>query len=130
MTKEHVENLAGLKVKPVPWNPSGLAPGAQLRPLASDPETGGFSGLLELPASYDSGSAMSCDTAMRLFVIDGELQMGAKLLGPAGITHGPPASKNGNVNLCFTHGLLGIDYSHNPRAMDIIQKHLKEHPWT
>ncbi len=272
MTKEHVENLAALEVTPAPWNPEGLAPGTQLRRLASDPDNGGFTGLVDLPAGYDGGSAISCNTAMRLFVIDGELRMGEHRLGPggfcyhpagsahgrwrsphgarvfsvfleapefpaeqgdagspdpaavaaldswamnwhnpldacdptesfrpgifvkilhvdpdtqasthlaglmpgwyaegmeehpiceenyclqgdvrigevgeetgytmvvgsymcrpAGIIHGPLASKNGNVNLCYTHGLLGIDYTQNPRAMDIIHKHLREHPWT
>lgn len=268
MTKEHVENLAALEVTPIPWDPPGLAPGTRFRPLARDLASGGFTGLVDLPGGYDSGSGLSCAVEMRLFVIDGELQMGEHQLGPggfcyhpagsgqgrwlsskgarvfavflegpefqsgggapapnaipaldsfamdwhnpldasdpsqdfrpgifvkvlhadpetkssthlaglmpgwyaegmethpvyeenyclqgdvhigevggekgytmvlgsymcrpAGVIHGPLASKNGNVNLCFTHGLLGIDYSCNPRAMDIIQKHLREHSW-
>ena len=269
MTKEHVENLASLEVHPTPWSPPGLASGAQLRPLARDPASGGFTGLIDLPAGFDSGSGLSCAAEMRLFVIDGELQMDKSRLGPggfcyhpagswqgrwrsskgarafvvflrdpefqpdrgspatnaipgldsfamdwhnpldasdpsqdfrpgifvkvlhvdpetrasthlaglmpgwyaegmethpvyeenyclqgdvligevgyeagytmvagsymcrpAGVIHGPLASKNGNVNLCFTHGLLGIDYSENPRAIDIIRNHLRNHPWT
>ena len=269
MTKEHVENLAALKVAPTPWDPPGLAPGALLRPLARDPAGGGFTGLVDLPAGYDSGTGLRSAVEMRLFVIDGQLQMGEHRLGPggfcyhpvgsgqgrwrspegarafvvflegpefetangapapdaipaldsfgmdwhnpldasdpsqdfrpgifvkvlhvdpetrasthlaglmpgwyaegmethpvyeenyclqgdvligevggetgytmvvgsymcrpAGVIHGPLASKNGNVNLCFTHGLLGIDYSDNLRSMDLIRKHLRNHPWT
>ena len=268
MTKEHIENLAALKVASTPWNPPGLAPGAHLRPLARDPASGGFTGLVDLPAGFDSKSGLSCAVEMRLFVIDGELQLGEHRLGPggfcyhpagsgqgrwrspegtrafvvflespefhadqgspapgaiaaldsfamdwhnpldasdpsqdfrpgifvkvlhvdpatrasthlaglmpgwyaegmethpvyeenyclqgdvligevgeeagytmvtgsymcrpAGVIHGPLASKNGNVNLCFTHGLLGIDYSENPRSMDLIRNHLRNHPW-
>ncbi len=271
MTKEHVENLDAPGVAPVTWNPPGMPSGAQLRPLARDPGTGGFTGLIDLPAGFDSRSALSCSGEMRLFVIDGELRMGEHGLGPggfcfhsggstqgrwrspggarvfsvfletpvfqaedgdsgdaapgavpaldswamdwhnpldasdpserfrlgvfvkvlhvdpetqasthlaglmpgwyaegmeehpvyeenyclqgdvhigeiggeagytmvagsylcrpAGIRHGPLASKNGNVNLCFTHGLLGIHYTHNARAMRIIHRHLREHPW-
>jgi len=271
MPKEHVENLSAPEVAPMPWNPRGLADGAQLRPLAGDPGTGGFTGLIDLPAGFDSRSALSCAGEMRLFVIDGELRMGGHRLGPGGfcfhpassaqgrwrspegarvfaifletpefharngdsgnpapeavpaldswtmdwrnpldasapsesfrpgifvkvlhvdpetqasthlaglmpgwhaegieehpvyeenyclqgdvhigevggetgytmvagsylcrppgIRHGPLASKNGNVNLCFTHGLLGINYTHNPRAMRIIHRHLREYPW-
>ena len=269
MTKEHVENLAALQVPSAPWNPPGLAPGAALRPLAKDPSSGGFTGLVDLPAGFDSETAVSCAAEMRLFVIDGELQMNDHRLGPGGfcyhpagsgqgrwrspegarafavfleapqfrsdsdapaanaipaldsfamdwhnpldasdpsqdfrpgifvkvlhvdpetrasthlaglmpgwyaegieehpvyeenyclqgdvligevggepgytmvvgsymcrppgVRHGPLASKNGNVNLCFTHGLLGIDYSESPRAMPLIQNHFRNHPWT
>ena len=269
MTKEHIENLAALDVTPIAWDPPGLASGAQLRPLARDPASGGFTGLVDLPPGFDSASGLSCTVEMRLFVIDGEFQMGENRLGPGGfcyhpagsgqgrwrspkgarafvvylegpefrpdrgspapdaipaldsfamdwhnpldasdpsqdfrpgifvkvlhvdpetrasthlaglmpgwyaegmeshpvyeenyclqgdvligevgdeagytmvvgsylcrppgVIHGPLASKNGNVNLCFTHGLLGIDYSENPRSMDLIRKHLRNHPWT
>ena len=271
MARQHIENLDGPAVEPVPWRPPGFASGAQLRPLARDTGKGGFTGLVDLPAGFDSGSALSCTGPMRLFVIDGELRMGEHRLGPGGfcfhpagsvqgrwrspegarfftvfletpefrtesgdagnaapgavpaldswamdwhnpldasdpsesfrpgifvkilhvdpetqasthlaglmpgwyaegmelhpvyeenyclqgdvcigevgdgpgytmvtgsylcrppgIVHGPLASKNGNVNLCFTHGLLGIEYSPNPRAMNIIRRHLRDHPW-
>ncbi|WP_446831602.1 DUF4437 domain-containing protein [Candidatus Foliamicus sp.] len=271
MAKEHVENLAAPAVAPIAWNPPGLPPGAQLRPLARDADSGGFTGLIDLPGGFDSGSALRCAAPMRLFVIEGALLMGEHRLGPGGfcfhpagsvqgrwrvpqgtrvftvflaepdfrahqrdsekaapgavpaldswvmdwhnpldasapsedfrpgifvkvlhidpetqasthlaglmpgwyaegmeqhpvyeenyclqgdvcigevgdgpgytmtagsylcrppgIIHGPLASKNGNVNLCFTHGLLGIEYSANPRAMDIIRRHLATHPW-
>ena len=76
MTKEHVENLAALKVAPTPWDPPGLAPGALLRPLARDPASGGFTGLVDLPAGYDSGTGLRSAVEMRLFIIDGQLQMG------------------------------------------------------
>ena len=147
MTKQHVENLAGLDVRPLPWNPPGLPTGAQLRMLAKDPANGGFTGLVDLPAGYRSDSGVSCNGETRLFVIDGSLQgdvrigevgdgegytmvTGSFLRRPPHIIHGPLVSKNGNVNLCYTHARLGIDYHHNPRAMDIIFKHLKDHPWT
>jgi len=35
---------------------------------------------------------------------------GAFLCRPPGIAHGPIVSKNGNVNLVYAHGRLGIDY--------------------
>jgi len=95
MTKEHVENLAALEVAPIPWDPPGLTRGAQLRPLARDPASGGFTGLVDLPDGFDSASGLSCTVEMRLFVIDGELQMGENRLGPGGFCYHPAGSGQG-----------------------------------
>jgi hypothetical protein len=48
---------------------------------------------------------------------------------PAGVPHGPLASKNGNVGIVHTEGLLGIDYQTDATAMDRIMTHLKTFPW-
>jgi hypothetical protein len=45
------------------------------------------------------------------------------------VPHGPLASKNGNVGLVHTEGLLGIDYQSDPRAQDMIFQHLRSYPW-
>jgi hypothetical protein len=54
---------------------------------------------------------------------------GSYLCRPPGIAHGPLASKNGNVNLTYAHGRLGITYKDNPRSMDLIQRHLTNYRW-
>ena len=48
---------------------------------------------------------------------------------PAGIPHGPLASKNGNVGLVHTDGLLGIEYRTDARSEDMIMHHLRSYPW-
>lgn len=54
---------------------------------------------------------------------------GFYLARPAGVAHGPIVSKNGNVNLVFAHGLLGIDYVHHPQAEAMVAAHLEQFPW-
>jgi hypothetical protein len=54
---------------------------------------------------------------------------GVFLCRPAGIAHGPILSKNGNVNFCYAHGRLGIDYQDAPDSATLIQQHLTTFPW-
>jgi len=54
---------------------------------------------------------------------------GVYLCRPRGIAHGPILSKNGNVNFCYTHGRLGIDYREDPRSDALIRDHLRGYPW-
>jgi hypothetical protein len=54
---------------------------------------------------------------------------GTYLARPAGIAHGPIVSKNGNVNLVFAHGPLGIDYVRHPDADALIRSHLEGFQW-
>jgi hypothetical protein len=54
---------------------------------------------------------------------------GAFLCRPPGIAHGPVVSKNGNVNLVYAHGRLGIDYVEHPNAKALIDSHLYDSPW-
>jgi hypothetical protein len=54
---------------------------------------------------------------------------GVYLARPAGVAHGPIVSKNGNVNLVFAHGFLGIDYVVHPDADALIAAHLDQFPW-
>jgi hypothetical protein len=54
---------------------------------------------------------------------------GVYLCRPPGIAHGPILSKNGNVNFCYTHGRLGIDYREDARSGALIRDHLRDYPW-
>lgn len=54
---------------------------------------------------------------------------GAFLCRPAGIAHGPILSKNGNVNFCYAHGRLGIDYQDASDSTALIRQHLTTYPW-
>jgi hypothetical protein len=55
---------------------------------------------------------------------------GSYLCRPPGIAHGPVLSKNGNVNFCYTHGRLGIDYRSHPEGDALIRRHLLDYPWS
>ena len=54
---------------------------------------------------------------------------GVYLCRPPGIAHGPILSKNGNVNFCYTHGRLGIDYREDARSEALIRDHFCGFPW-
>ncbi len=269
MAKQHVEDLNVSDVLPTSWQPQGLLPGASARMLATDPETGGFTAILELPENYRITQASKCDTEMQWLLLAGDVNSGTErlragaycyypagatqpawtvhraalifaifgklptfqlmpnapsdprtiahldtwaldwvdplkasdpsrpfragvmvkvlredpvtgasthlaglmpgwympgmevhpvyeenyclsgdvhigevagrpgytmtvgsyLCRPPGVPHGPLVSKNGNVNLTYAHGRLGIEYRDNPRSMELIDKHLTAYRW-
>lgn len=73
MSKDHVENLDAATVRPIAWSPPGLPSGAQVRYLSRDNETGGFTGILELPSLFDSGAELTTEPEIHLFVLSGTL---------------------------------------------------------
>ena len=48
---------------------------------------------------------------------------------PAGVPHGPISTKNGNVGIIHSTGLLGIDYLDEPKSKEIIFDYFHSHPW-
>ena len=95
MARGHAEIVHADEVAPQPLPAAGWPPGAELLLLSSDPDTGAFSGLLDLPAGYRRGQGwLTSDTD--LFVLEGTLRCGRELRGagwyewlPAGSTQAP-----------------------------------------
>jgi hypothetical protein len=65
--------------------------------------------------------------------IDGEpgytMTKGSYFIRPAGIPHGPLATKSGNVNLVHTPGRLGINYQNDAKAEALVRDHFKTFSW-
>ena len=95
MGKAHVENLNWRQVEPRPWQPEGLPSGARWRPLSVAADAGAFTGVLELPAGFDSRSALACSAELQLFVLDGVLQMGGEQLAAGAYCCHPCGSVQG-----------------------------------
>lgn len=116
--------------------------GVMVKMLRRDTETGAtthLAGLMpgwfmpgqELHPVIEENYCLSGD--VHIADVDGEpgytMQPGCYLARPPGVAHGPIVSKNGNVNLIFAHGPLGIDYVRHPDAEQMIRRHLQEFPW-
>ncbi len=95
MTKAHVENLSVHSVAPRPWDAAGIAGGAQLRLLSDDPANGAMTGVIELPAGFDSQVALATEVDLQCFVLDGRLQLGDIVLPPGGYCYHPSGSPIG-----------------------------------
>lgn len=116
--------------------------GVMVKVLRTDTETGASTHLagllpgwfmpgLEVHPVYEENYCLSGDVHIGL-VGDGPgytMTEGVYLCRPPGIPHGPVLSKNGNVNFCYTHGHLGIDYRSHPESTDLIRSHLLNYPW-
>lgn len=116
--------------------------GVMVKVLRVDPDTGSSTHLagllpgwfmpgLEVHPVYEENYCLSGDVHIGM-VGDGPgytMTEGVYLCRPPGIAHGPILSKNGNVNFCYTHGLLGIDYKPHPEGDALIRRHLHTYPW-
>lgn len=117
-------------------------PGIFVKVLRVDPDTGTSTHLAGLmPGWYAEGIEVH-PVREESLVISGDVLIGQVDGGPgytvtvggfysrpAGVPHGPLASKNGNVGVVHTEGVLGIDYRDDPKAMDLIFDHLRSYPW-
>ncbi|MFZ9690274.1 MAG: DUF4437 domain-containing protein, partial [Phycisphaerales bacterium] len=116
--------------------------GVMVKMLREDPDTGSTTHLaglmpgwfmpgLEVHPVIEENYCLSGDVHIGL--VDGEpgytMTEGVYLCRPPGIAHGPILSKNGNVNFCYTHGRLGIDYRESPQSETLIRNHLQNFPW-
>ena len=116
--------------------------GVMVKMLRRDPKTGGtthLAGLMpgwfmpgqEVHPVVEENYCLSGD--VHIADVDGDpgytMLPGSYLARPPGIAHGPIASKNGNVNLIFAHGPLGIDYVRHPDADQMIQDHFEKFAW-
>lgn len=116
--------------------------GVMVKMLREDPETGSTTHLaglmpgwfmpgLEVHPVIEENYCLSGDVHIGL-VADAPgytMTEGIYLCRPPGIAHGPILSKNGNVNFCYTHGRLGIDYRDEPQSEMLIRKHHRTFPW-
>jgi hypothetical protein len=121
---------------------TAFRPGIFVKILRQDPDTGTSTHLAGLmPGWYMEGVEVH-PVREESLIISGDVNIaevsgkpgytvtvGGYYSRPAGIPHGPLTSKNGNVGLVHSDGLLGIDYQDNPNATNLIMKHLKNYPW-
>ncbi len=84
MAKDHVENLDAAAVPGVPWFPPGLPFRGQVRYLSRDPESGGFTGILELPSSIDSVSRLRTEAEIHIFVLSGTVDFDGRTQSTGG----------------------------------------------
>jgi quercetin dioxygenase-like cupin family protein len=116
--------------------------GVMVKVLRVDPDTGASTHLagllpgwfmpgLEVHPVYEENYCLSGDVHIGLVGDKPGYTMteGVYLCRPPGIAHGPVLSKNGNVNFCYTHGRLGIDYRPHPEGDSLIRRHLLNYPW-
>ena len=117
-------------------------PGIFVKVLRQCPDTGASTHLAGLmPGWYAEGievhpvreESLVISGDVNIGQVNGEpgytVGVGGYYSRPAGIPHGPLSSKNGNVGLVHSDGLLGIDYQSNPRARELIMSHLHQYPW-
>lgn len=117
-------------------------PGIFVKVLRSDPDTGTSTHLAGLmPGWFQEGievhpvreESIIISGDVNIATVSGEpgytVAVGGYYSRPPGIPHGPLSSKNGNVGLVHTEGLLGIDYQTDDRAEGLILDHLRSYPW-
>ena len=117
-------------------------PGIFVKVLRHDPDTGVSTHLAGLmPGWFAEGievhpvreESLTISGDVNIATVNGEpgytCVVGSYYSRPAGIPHGPLATKNGNVGIVHTEGLLGIDYQTDPRAAAMIRQHLRTYPW-
>ena len=123
-----------------PSNP--LRPGIFVKMFRTDPDTGVSTYLAGMmPGWFQEGIEVH-PVREESLVISGDVniatvnggpgyscRVGRFYSRPAGIPHGPISTKNGNVGIIHSTGLLGIDYQDEPRSKDMIMDHLKSFPW-
>lgn len=116
--------------------------GVMVKMLREDPATGSTTHLaglmpgwfmpgLEVHPVIEENYCLSGDVHIGLVADSPGYTMteGVYLCRPPGIAHGPILSKNGNVNFCYTHGRLGIDYRESAQSENLIREHLRNFPW-
>ena len=117
-------------------------PGIFVKVLRRDPATGTSTHLAGLmPGWFMEGievhpvreESITLSGDVHIGTVDGApgytCVVGSYYSRPPGVPHGPLASKNGNVGLVHTDGLLGIDYQTDPEAEAMIFDHLRSYPW-
>ncbi|NKB45054.1 MAG: DUF4437 domain-containing protein [Alphaproteobacteria bacterium] len=117
-------------------------PGIFVKILRTDPDTGTSTHLAGLmPGWFQEGievhpvreESIIISGDVNIATVNGEpgytCSVGGYYSRPPGIPHGPLSSKNGNVGLVHTEGLLGIDYQTDERAEGLILDHLRSFPW-
>ena len=89
MARPHTENLNASNVAPTSWNPDGLPAGIVIRVLNEDDETGGVTGVLEIPPGWRWNGAGYCAADMDLFVLDGTIRIADHTLQNGGFCYYP-----------------------------------------
>ncbi len=77
MTRPHIEFIAA---QVLPWQPA-FRPGATMKLLSQDPETGALSAIVRYPPGW-SAAPGTLDTDEEFLVLDGELDHGNTCYGP------------------------------------------------
>lgn len=106
MTRPHIESI---QAQLIPWSDAGaLRPGAEVRTLSKDGETGACSVMLRYPAGWSRSGPEVALADEELFVLDGALSIGDESYGlhdytclPAGYPRAGMASPGGAVVLTF-----------------------------
>ena len=119
-----------------------LPPGIFVKVLRQDPDTGAASRLTGLMAGWYAEGIEVHPIREEGFVICGDVNIGmvdgkpgytatagTYYSRPGGVPHGPLSSKNGEVGLVHSDGILGTDYQTHPDASQLIAKHLRTYPW-
>jgi len=119
-----------------------LPPGIFVKVLRQDQDTGAASRLTGLMPGWHAEGIEVHPIREESLVICGDVNIGMVGDGPGytatagsyysrpgGVPHGPLSSKNGQVGLVHSDGILGIDYQTHPDAKKLIAKHLQTYPW-
>jgi hypothetical protein len=88
MGRGHIEIIQASDVAPAEMPASGWPPGALLRTLSHDTESGALTGVLALPGGYRRGSGRQ-EHAADLFLLSGTLRIGETLHAPGFYQHTP-----------------------------------------
>lgn len=80
MARGHIEHVHAPEIAEAEFTASGWPPGATVKILSADDETGAFTGLLRLPPGWRR-EAGRLSTTIESMVIDGELEVGGKTRG-------------------------------------------------
>lgn len=106
MARPHIESI---QAQLIPWSGAGaLRPGAEVRILSKDNETGACSVMLRYPAGWSRPGPEVALADEELFVLNGSLTVGDEAYGlndyaylPAGYPRAGMASPNGAIVLTF-----------------------------
>jgi hypothetical protein len=141
---EHLDSWAMEWFDPLAASEPSVAfrPGIFVKVLRHDPDTGVSTHLAGLmPGWFAEGievhpvreESLTISGDVKIGLVSGEpgytCVVGSYYSRPPGVPHGPLATKNGNVGIVHTEGLLGIDYQTDARAGEIIRDHLRHYPW-
>jgi hypothetical protein len=88
MARGHIEIIQASEVAPAEMPGSGWPPGARVRVLSDDSDTGALTAVVSLPAGYRRGSG-SLEAASDLFLISGTMRFGPTVRAPGFYQHTP-----------------------------------------
>lgn len=105
MARPHIESI---QAQLIPWTKSVARPGAEVRTLSEDPDTGACSAMLRYPAGWSRPQPEAALADEELFVLDGALEISGERYGlhdyaylPAGYPRTGMAAPGGAIVLTF-----------------------------